>query len=59
MRIQAFVNLAFQWYREAIKSTEDNSRYLFNPISEPTNAAMHMAHDGIGRRGVPRYWDAL
>lgn len=25
---------AFQWYREAMRSTEDNSRYLYNMLSE-------------------------
>lgn len=42
LRIQAFVNRAFQWYRDAVKSTEDNSRYLYNLMSNPKKAARAM-----------------
>ncbi|CAM9201239.1 unnamed protein product, partial [Sphacelaria rigidula] len=32
--IQAFVDKAFTWYREAMENTEDHSRYLFTLLSE-------------------------
>lgn len=43
LRIQAFVNRAFEWYREAVKSTEDNSRYLYNLMSNPKKPTRDMA----------------
>lgn len=35
LRIQAFLDKAFLWYLKAMESTEDNSRYLYNLLTEP------------------------
>lgn len=54
LRIQAFMNRAFQWYHEAMRSTEDNSRYLYNMLSE-TNAPPGGATDPNSNPELPFY----
>lgn len=37
-KIRAFIERAFDWYCEEMKSTEDNSRYLYTLVSTPKRA---------------------
>ena len=34
-KIQAFINKAYSWYAEEMKSTEDHSRYMYTLVTEP------------------------
>lgn len=62
LHVQAFLDKAFLWYLKAMESTEDNSRYLYNLLTEPKGtsggprtrmmpqeAMMNMPMDGAKR----------
>ena len=37
-KIQAFINKAYSWYAEEMKSTEDHSRYMYTLVATPEPA---------------------
>ena len=55
LRIEAFLNKAFLWYCEAMKSTEDHFRYYYTPLTEGGGGAnaSALSEEGGGRNASP------
>lgn len=51
MKIRAFIDEAFQWYCEEMKSTEDNSRYMYVLIALPKPVRRRRSRRGYDSEG--------
>ena len=57
-KIQAFINKAYSWYAEEMKSTEDHSRYMYTlvaepePVGKPQKPGQSREAEGSAKKGV-------
>lgn len=46
LRIQEFVNKAYEWYAAEMESTEDHARYMYSLVSNPEPPSKKKKADG-------------